>query len=123
MSTVELIVIERAGQRLAIPSAQVSMIGALPRGSGAVSLQERLGQPPLEDGERCVAIAIRTTEGPEIVSVAGRVTIAQVDAAEIASLPPLLAGVGPVAAVVFGDEVPVLVLDVDATVVRGRAEQ
>lgn len=121
MSTVELVVIERAGQRFAIPSAQVSMIGELPHGSRDVRLQERLGQPPLEDGERCVAVAVRTAEGPEVVPVAGRVTIAQVDAAAIAPLPPLLAGVGPVVAVVFGDGAPVLVLDVDATIARGRA--
>jgi hypothetical protein len=114
--TVELVVIERAGQRLALPSARVSAIGELPRERRALPLQERFGQPPLGDGERCVGVVVRMADGHRIVPVAGRVMIATVAAAEIAPLPPLLAAACPVAAVVFGAEAATLVLDPDAAI-------
>ena len=113
--TVELVVIERAGQRLALPSARVSAIGELPVARRALPLQERFGQPPLGDGERCVGIVVRMADGHQVVRVAGRVTIAAVAAAELAPLPPLLAATSPVAAVVFGAEAT-LVLDTDAAI-------
>jgi hypothetical protein len=114
--TVELVVIERAGQRIALPSARVSAIGELPGARRALPLQERFGQPPLGDGERCVGIVVRIADGHRVVPVAGRVTIAAVAAAELAALPPLLAAACPVAAVVFGADAATLVLDADAAV-------
>jgi hypothetical protein len=120
---VELVVVDRAGQRLAIPAARVSMIGELPSQLRAVPLQESFGQPPLGAGERCVAIAVRTAEGHTLVSVAGHVTISQVDAADLLPLPLPLAGAGRVAAIVFGEPAAMLVLDVDAVVARGRTER
>jgi hypothetical protein len=46
-----------------------------------------------------------------------------VPADEIAPLPELLAGVAPVAAVVFSGDNSVLVLDVDAMVAHARADR
>lgn len=117
--TIELVVVDRAGQRLAIPADRVALIGELPREHRAMPLQERLGQPPLAPGERCVAIAVRTADGHTIVPVAGRVTIAEVAAAELSPLPPLFAGARLVTAVVFGAGGSMLVLDPDAVIAPG----
>lgn len=120
--SVELLVIERAGVRLGVPAARVAAVADLPEGVRSARLQQRLGQPPLADDERCFGLRVAAPGGETVVTVAGRVSIASVLEAEIAPLPALLAGVAPVTAVVFGDDAPVLVLDVDAIVAHARTE-
>ncbi len=118
---VELIVVERDGVRLGVPAARVGAIVELPRADWGAELQERLGQPPWADGERCVGLWVEAPAGDAVVAVAGRVSIATVPAGDIAPLPPLLAGpAAPVVAVVFAGEAPVLVLDADAMAAHAR---
>jgi chemotaxis signal transduction protein len=121
---VELIIVERSGMRLGVPAGRVAEVAALPWAD--TLLQQRLGQPPLEDDERCFALRVVRTDAPggeDVVTVAGRVSITAVPAHEIAPLPELMAGVAPVAAVVFSGDNPVLVLDVDAMVAHARADR
>lgn len=120
--SVELLVIERAGVRLGVPAARVSAVADLPTEHRSARLQQRLGQPPLTDDERCFGLRMTASGGETVVAVAGRVSIAAVQEAEIAPLPALLAGVAPVTAVVFDDDAPVLVLDVDSIVAHARTE-
>ena len=123
MSAVELVIIERGGVRLGVLSRHVAEVAHLPAAARGARLQQRLGQPPIADDERCFGLRVEATGGATVVAVAGRVSVASVPAEDIAPLPPLLAGVAPVTAVVFGGEAPVLVLDVDAMVEHARAGQ
>ncbi len=119
---VELIVVERGGVRLGVPARRVTAAFDLPRAERGAELQQRLGQPPPADDERCLGLRVEAPGGDTVVAVAGRISIATVPAADIAPLPALLAGAAaPVAAVVFGGDGPVLVLDVDAMIVHARA--
>jgi chemotaxis signal transduction protein len=120
---VELLIVERGGMRLGVPAGRVAEIAALPWADSL--LQQRLGQPPLADDERCFALRVPRSDAPgadDVVAVAGRVTIEVVPADEIAPLPELLSGIALVTAVVFSEANPVLVLDVDAMVAHARAE-
>jgi chemotaxis signal transduction protein len=120
---VELIIVERGGMRLGVPAARVAEIAALPWAESL--LQQRLGQPPLTEDERCFALRMVRTNAAgadDVVTVAGRVTIEEVPADQIAPLPELLSDVALVTAVVFSEAKPVLVLDVDAMVAHARAE-
>jgi len=121
IAPVELIVVERSGMRLGVPARRVSAVADLPPAERGAQLQQRLGQPPLADGERCFGLRVDAPGGAAVVPVAGRVSIMSVPADEVAPLPALLAGAAPVTAVVFAGEVPVLVLDVDAMVAHARA--
>jgi hypothetical protein len=118
---VELIIVERGGVRLGVPAVRIAAIADLPRAERGAQLQQRLGQPPLADDERCFGLRVDAPGGDTTVAVAGRVSIATVPAADIAPLPALLAGTAPIAAVVFDGEASVLVLDVDAMVAHARA--
>lgn len=118
---VELIIVERGGVRLGVPARRVAEVADLPHGERGARLQQRLGQPPLTDDERCFGLRVEAPGGETVVVVAGRVSITTVSAADIAPLPALLAGAAPVAAVVFAGEASVLVLDVDAMVAHARA--
>ena len=120
---VELIIIERGGVRLGVPARRVAEVADLPHAERGARLQQRLGQPPLTDDERCFGLRVEAPGGDAVVAVAGRVSIATVPAADIAPLPVLMAGAAPVAAVVFAGEASVLVLDVDAMVEHARAVQ
>jgi hypothetical protein len=120
---VELIIVERDGVRLGVPAGRIAEVAALPRAERGAALQQRLGQPPLADDERCFGLRVEGPGGDAVVAVAGQVTIATVAADEIAPLPKLLAGAAPVTAVVFSGAAPVLVLDVDAMVAHARAVQ
>jgi chemotaxis signal transduction protein len=119
----ELIIVERDGVRLGVPAHRVAAVADLPHGERDARLQQRLGQPPLTDDERCFGLRVEVPGGEIVVAVAGRVSIATVPTADIASLPALLAGAAPVAAVVFAGDASVLVLDVDAMVAHTRAVQ
>jgi hypothetical protein len=126
MAPVEMLVIERGGMRLGVPAARVAAVADLPAAACAPRLQQRLGQPPLTDGERCFGLRVQVPGGETVVEVAGRVSIAAVPETEIAPLPALflgVLGVAPVTAVVFAADAPVLVLDVDAMVAHARAGQ
>ena len=121
---VELIIVERGGMRLGVPADRVAEIAALPWDEAL--LQQRLGQPPPTEDERCFALRVMRAGalgGDDVVAVAGRVSIAEVPADEISPLPELLAAAAPVTAVVFAGDNPVLVLDVDAMVAHARAVQ
>jgi len=120
---VDLLIVERGGVRLGVPAGRVAAVADLPPDERGAGLQQRLGQPPLADGERCFGLWVEMPGGPAVVPVAGRVSVAAVPAADIAPLPALLACAAPVAAVVFSGEAPVLVLDVDAMVAHARAGQ
>jgi hypothetical protein len=119
---VDLIIVDRGGVRLGVPAGRIAAIADLPRAERSARLQQRLGQPPLSDDERCFGLRVEVSGGDTVVAVAGRVSVATVPAADIAPLPPLLAGGSVVAGVVF-EEAPVLVLDVDAMVAHARAGQ
>ena len=124
--TVELVIVERGGVRLGVPAGRVSAIDDLDDMASterSARLQQRLGQPPLADAERCCGLRVDGPGGGAVVAVAGRVSIAAVSADEISPLPELLMGVAPVTAVVFDDDAPVLVLDADAMVEHARAVQ
>lgn len=121
MAPVELIIVERGGVRLGVPAGRIAAIADLPRAERGVQLQQRLGQPPLADDERCFGLRVDAPGGDATVAVAGRVSMATVPAADIAPLPELLAGAAPVVAVVFAGGASVLVLDVDAMVAHVRA--
>jgi hypothetical protein len=119
---VELIVVERGGVRLGVPAGRVAAVADLPRAERGAQLQQRLGQPPLAEDERCFGLRVEAPGGDAVVAVAGRVSIATVQAADIAPLPALLAGTAaPVVAVVFAGDASVLVLDADAMVAHARA--
>ena len=120
---VELLVIERSGVRLGVPAARVAGVAELPVVDCDARLQQRLGQPPAAEGERCFGLRVEAPGGESVVAVAGRVSMAAVQEDEIAPLPALFAGLGPVTAVVFTADAPVLVLDVDAMVAHARAER
>jgi hypothetical protein len=120
---VELIIVERAGMRLGVPAGRIAGVADLPGAERGAQLQQRLGQPPLSDDERCFGLRVEAPGGDAVVAVAGRVSIATVPADDIAPLPPLLVGAAPVTAVVFSGATPVLVLDVDAMVAHVRAVQ
>lgn len=115
---VELLIVERNGERFGVPAARISEIGALPAAARVVRLQQRLGQPPLADEERCFGLAVDAPGGRAVVAVAGQVTIEAV--ADIAPLPEIMVGVAPVTGVVFVEGAPVLVLDVDAMIEHAR---
>jgi len=121
---VELIIVERGGIRLGVPARRVTVVVDLPGVERGATLQERLGQPPPADEERCFGLWVEVPGGSAEVVVAGRVSITAVPAADIAPLPPLLADAAPpVSAVVFDGEASVLVLDVDAMVAHTRTGQ
>ena len=124
---VELIIVERGGVRLGVPADRIAAVAALPAGERGARLQQRLGQPPPADDERCFELRVQlrgeSPGGEAVVAVAGRISIATVPADDIAPLPALLAGAAPVTAVVFDGDASVLVLDVDAMVAHARAAQ
>jgi hypothetical protein len=120
---VDLIIIERGGVRLGVPAGRVAAVADLPRAEHGAGVQQRLGQPPVGDGERCFGLRVPVPGGDAVVAVAGRISIATVPAADIAPLPALLACAAPIAAVVFDAASSVLVLDVDAMVAHARAAQ
>jgi hypothetical protein len=121
-TSVELVVVERLGVRIGLPAGRIAAVDDLPPGACSAALQQRLGQPPPQDDERCFGLRVDATSGQTVVEVAGRVSIATVPAEDIAPLPALLSGIAPITAVVFADdEASVLVLDVDAAVAHARA--
>jgi hypothetical protein len=119
-AAVELVVIERLGVRLGLPAERVAAVDDLPARECSAALQQRLGQPPPQDDERCFELRVDVAGGQTVMAVAGRVSIATVLAEDIAPLPPVLAGIALISAVVFADDASVLVLDVDAAVAHAR---
>ena len=120
MGPIELIIVERGGVRLGVPAVRIAAISDLPPAERTARLQQRLGQPPLGEDERCFGLRVDAPGGDAVVAVAGRVSMAAVPAADIAPLPELMAGVAPVTAVVFAEGASVLVLDVDAMVAHAQ---
>lgn len=118
---VELVVVERCGVRLGVPANRIVAVADLSHAERSAELQQRLGQPPLADHERCFGLRVEVAGGETVVPVAGRVWIAGVPAAEIALLPALFASAAPITAVVFAGDASVLVLDADAMVAHARA--
>ncbi len=124
IAAVEMIIVERGGVRLGVPAARVAAVADLPPAERSATLQQRLGQPPPADDERCFGLQVEAPGGAAMVAVAGRVSVASVPAADVAPLPPLLAGAAsPIVAVVFSGDAPVLVLDADAMAAHARAGQ
>jgi hypothetical protein len=116
-ATTELVVVERGGVRVALPATEVIAIGELVAEEPAAPLYEYLGQPAPEPGERQLGLRVRGRLGPELVAAVGRVTITAVATERLAPVPALLAGTGPICAIVFGDDAaPLLVLDLAALV-------
>ena len=86
-AAVDLVIVERGGVRLGVPARRVAAIADLPPSERGAQLQQRLGQPPPADDERCFGLRVEAPGGDAVVAVAGRVSVTTVPASDIVPLP------------------------------------